>query len=185
MKTPRDILFARHRAAESKLDAIREALVAGLRRENANPQSQSAGFVAQHPRIAHVWEDFLCVCKRRFFHLPPSILHPLWLQLRRAVYWWLRCSTHLWRELILPSRRIWAGLAAVWLLLLIINLSQRDPVSGVTGQPVHAPAVTMSWQLQQRWMDELLADRSPSPEADRPRTAPSRPRTEEHEIMAA
>ena len=119
------------------------------------------------------------------FHLPPSILHPLWLQLRRAVYWWLRCSTHLWRELILPSRRIWAGLAAVWLLLLIINLSQRDPVSGVTGQPVHAPAVTMSWQLQQRWMDELLADRSPSPEADRPRTAPSRPRTEEHEIMAA
>ena len=61
---------------------------------------------------------------------------------------------------------------------------QRDPVSSVTGQPVRSPAVMMSWQVQQRWMDELLADRSASPAADRPRNVPPRPRTEENEWLA-
>ena len=146
MKTPREILFARHQAAKPKLDAIRPAVVAEL----------------QQPRHQAAKPDRLA-----------------------GVSWWLRCSIPLWRELILPSRRIWTGLAAVWLLLFVINVSQRDPVSGVTGQPVRAPAVMMSWQVQQRWMDELLADRSTPPEAERPRTAPPRPRTEENEMMAA
>jgi len=43
----------------------------------------------------------------------------------------------------------------------------------------------LSWQVQQRWMDELLADRSVPPTADRPRMMPPRPRTEENELMAA
>ena len=30
MKTPREVLFGQHQAAESKLDAIREKVVAGL-----------------------------------------------------------------------------------------------------------------------------------------------------------
>jgi hypothetical protein len=91
---------------------------------------------------------------------------------------WLRFPTKLWRELILPSRRIWTGLAAVWFLLVIINVSQRDTVSSITGKPVRSPAVTMSWQMQQRWMNDLLADRAAAPEADRPREITPRPRTE-------
>jgi hypothetical protein len=82
-----------------------------------------------------------------------------------------------WRELILPSRRLWSGLAAVWGLLLVINVAQRDPVSSMTGKPASAPTVMMSWQAQQRWMNELLAERVPGPEADRLRNDAPRPRT--------
>jgi hypothetical protein len=89
-----------------------------------------------------------------------------------------------WRELILPSRRIWTGLAAVWLLLAIINISQSDGVSSVTGKPVRSPAVMMSWQAQQRLMNELIADRVTSPEADRPQNVTPRPRTEDCEIRS-
>lgn len=99
-------------------------------------------------------------------------------QSRSSVPWFLRGANTLWRELILPSRRIWTGLAAAWLLLVVVNLSQRDTVSSVTGQPVHSPAVTMSWQVQERLVNELLADRLVPPDADQPRTVTPRPRTE-------
>jgi len=145
MKTPRELLFTKHRAAEPHLDTIRQAVMDELRHHDAKSQTWPTYFVS----------------------------------------WLLRCSTPLWRELILPSRRIWTGLAAVWLLLLIINVSQRDPVSGAPGQPVRSPGVMASWQVQQRWMDELLADRSTPPEADHPRIALPRPRTEKQELMAA
>jgi hypothetical protein len=34
----------------------------------------------------------------------------------------LRIVHVLWRELILPCRGIWAGLAAIWLVILVLNL---------------------------------------------------------------
>jgi hypothetical protein len=40
---------------------------------------------------------------------------------------WLNWPVVLWRELIWPSRRIWTGLAAIWILIFIFNFSQRDP----------------------------------------------------------
>jgi hypothetical protein len=144
MKTPREVLFARHRDAEPQLDAIREAVVRELRSPCARPQS------------------------------PPTCPQPSW---RAGLI-------TLWRELILPSRRIWAGLAAVWLGLGLINLAQRDPASGPSSQPVRPPAPMASWQAQQRWLDELLADRSSLPVAERPRTSPSQPRTEETGVVA-
>jgi hypothetical protein len=143
MKTPREILLTRLRAAEPKLDAIRQAAVAA-------------------------------VCDRRTSSA--SVATQSWAA--NFVVWFLRCLATLWRELVLPSRRLWTGLAAVWVLLVVINVSQRDPVSSVTGQPVHAPPVMMSWQVQQRWMNEILADRLPAPEAERPRNAAPRPRTQ-------
>lgn len=142
MKTPREILLARHQTAEPKLDAIREVVVGELNSQDAKTQSLAVVFVSS--------------C--------------------------LRFPNTLWRELILPSRRIWTGLTAVWLLLLIINVSQRDTVSSVTGKTVQSPAVMMSWQVQQRWMNELLADRVTPSEADRPRTVTPRPHTEDREI---
>ncbi len=91
----------------------------------------------------------------------------------------------LWNELVLPSRRIWTGLAAVWMVLFIINASQRDNLSSVTGQPVRSSPVMMSWQVQQRLMNEVLADRAAPPEADRPRNVAPKPRTETDEMEAA
>jgi hypothetical protein len=61
----------------------------------------------------------------------------------------------LWRELILPSRRIWAGLAAVWVLLLAANVSLRDrsAVGTVASAP---PQMMLSFQQQERLLTELI-----------------------------
>ena len=88
----------------------------------------------------------------------------------------------LWNELILPSRRVWTGLAVVWALILVVNVSLRDNVSSVTGQPVHSSPVMMSWQTQQRLMNEVLADRMAPPDTDRPRNVAPKPRTQNDRI---
>lgn len=61
----------------------------------------------------------------------------------------------LWRELILPSRRIWAGLAAVWLLIFAVNLSMRDhsPSGVVASAP---PQMMLTFRQQQQLLTELL-----------------------------
>jgi len=84
----------------------------------------------------------------------------------------------LFRELVWPCRRIWTGLAAVWLLILTVNFSMCDTVSSVTGQPVRSPVVVISWQTQQHWMSQLLTEHTVPPELDRPRKAVPGPRTE-------
>jgi hypothetical protein len=94
------------------------------------------------------------------------------------VSWCLGSLNKLWLELVWPCRRIWTGLATMWVLLFIVNFSQRDTVSSVTGKPARSVEVIMSLQAQQRWMNELLADRSVPPEADRPRNFTPKPRTE-------
>jgi len=145
MKTPREILLARHRAAGPKLDAIRQAAVAAVcdRRDSggqtdATTPGWAAGFAA------------LCL------HFPKL----------------------LWLELILPSRRTWTGLAAVWFLILVVNISQRDTATNGAEQAVRSSPVMMSWQTQQRLMNEVLSDRSAPSEAERPRNIPPGPRTE-------
>lgn len=93
----------------------------------------------------------------------------------------LGCLNKLWQELFLPSRRTWAGLAGVWLVLLAINLAQHEP--SPAGKVTSASAM-MSFREQQRLMNELFADRSlPVAEADRPRTYSPKPRTEITETM--
>jgi len=131
MKTPREILLARHRAADAKLDAIRRSALAA----------------AGEPHLST-------------HHAATVILRALW------------------RELVFPCRHVWTGLAAVWVLLLIINVAQRDTVSSVTGKPVRAEVTLVSWQVQQRWMSELLAERAAPVDAGRPRPGAARPRTE-------
>jgi hypothetical protein len=120
MKTPRDILLERHRAAMPELDAIRHGIVdAKFRRRN-----------------------FTVV---------------------------------IWQELIQPSRRVWSGLAAAWVLILTVNLVERDPAPA--GKIVAAPAM-MSLSDQQRLLNELFADRTPAADADREKTFSPKPRTE-------
>jgi len=141
MKTPREILLARHRAAEPRLDAIRESSVAAVCNRRVSTDRTNERRSQTAATMMAIWRV-------------------------------------LWHELILPARRTWAGLAAAWLVLLIVNFSQREPLSSTTGQPVRSPVVMMSWQIQQRWMNELLSDRSIPPEAERPRTMVPGPRTE-------
>jgi hypothetical protein len=89
--------------------------------------------------------------------------------------WFLGCSNLFWRELILPSRRIWAGLAAVWLVIAVVNVAGRDhsPAGNISSAPV-----MMSLREQQRWMNELFADRSLSVDTEPPKAFSPKPRTE-------
>lgn len=142
MKTPRDILFARHQAAAPKLDAIRRKVVAGLNHQDTKAQSRTVNLV----------------------------------------FWCLGGLNKLWLELVWPCRRIWMGLAAVWLLILTINLAQHEPSS--TGKMTAAPAL-MSFREQQRWMNDLFADRVPTVDAEPPKIFSPKPRTENYRPLIA
>jgi len=142
MKTPRDILLARHQAAAPKLDDIRCEVVRQLNNKETKEQSQAPFFVA----------------------------------------WLLGCLDKIWQELFLPSRRVWSGLAAVWLLILAVNIAQHEP--SPAGKMTAAPAM-MSFREQQRWMNELFADRTPPVEAEPPKTFAPKPRTENYQPLTA
>jgi len=90
----------------------------------------------------------------------------------------LSCLKTGWQELFFPTRRLWTGMAAIWIFILMINFAQRDEVNSVTGQTVRSSGPVMSLQAQQRWMNELFADRTRPPEADRPRNFSPKPRTQ-------
>jgi hypothetical protein len=87
----------------------------------------------------------------------------------------------LWRELILPSHRVWSGLAATWLVLIAINISLHD--STPAGKTTSAP-VMMSVREQQRWMDIHFADRSLPVEAEPPKTFSPKPHTQTFQTFA-
>ena len=141
MKTPRDILLARHRAVETELDAIRNEVVAQYRdgRRAAVPEPKASG----------------------------AAIFPILL----------------WRELIFPSRRVWAGLAAAWVLIVAVNFSLRDP--GQPGMVKTTAPEMMSFQEQQKLVNELLADRFVPVDFDRPKTFTPRPRSERVAVATA
>ncbi len=72
------------------------------------------------------------------------------------VSWFLCCSNKFWLELILPSRRIWAGLAAVWVLMIAVNVSLRDRSPGMAMKSAPGPAMILSFQQQERMLSELI-----------------------------
>src|ERR1043166_2104088 len=108
MKTPREILFARHRSAEPKLDALRQETVAA-------------------------------VCNRRSLEAKPSAVTD-----RRYN------RIRFWRELILPRPRAWAGLAAVWVLILALKLSTHDPSHVVARDASVSPEVIARLRQQKQ-----------------------------------
>ena len=119
MRTPREILLARHQAVNTKLDQIRREVVDDIRRRarsaDARPEERALPFLA-------------------------------------AV------ALKLWRELVLPSRRTWAGLATVWLVILSYNLgSSKDSgaVAGGTAAPVQELRTVLK-QYNQRMAEFAL-----------------------------
>jgi hypothetical protein len=134
MKTPREILLARHRAMEPKLDAIRQSVVISMRDRHGASEARGRSSLT----AAAILQTLL-------------------------------------RELILPSRRVWTGLAAVWLVIVIVNFSQRDYQPA--GKVLPLPAM-MSFNEQQRLLNELLADHIPAGDTDHPRNSFYGPRSE-------
>jgi hypothetical protein len=145
MKTPRDILFARHQAAALKLDVIRREVVAELNDQGTKEQSWAAPLAA----------------------------------------WLLGGSNKLWLELVWPCRRIWTGLAAVWILIFIVNVSQRDGSQTGIAKSTPSPEVMMTFRDQQKLLNELFADRSLPIEAEPPRIYLPKPRTQTTKLLTA
>jgi hypothetical protein len=83
-----------------------------------------------------------------------------------------------------PCRRIWTGLAAVWVLLCLVNFSQRDgsPAAGAKSPP--PAAMLMTWRDQQKLLNELFADRSGPAEAEPPKIFQPKPRTKNSKVVA-
>jgi len=82
----------------------------------------------------------------------------------------------IWRELIFPCRRIWAGLAAVWIVILAVNLSMRDHSPAVAMKSPPTSEMIMAWRQQQQLLTELIgpnetrAAAPPKPFAPQPRS---------------
>jgi hypothetical protein len=78
----------------------------------------------------------------------------------------LGCSNKLWLELIWPCRRIWTAFAAVWILIFVVNLSQRDSSQNMIVKSTPSPEMMMTFRDQQKLLNELFADRSLPVEAE-------------------
>jgi hypothetical protein len=89
-----------------------------------------------------------------------------------------RLSTLLW-----PHPKAWAGLAAVWICIFVLNFSTRDRVPSVA-QKISAPSPEMIVELkkQQRMFAELVGTLE-TPDADRQKIFSPKPRSERVEIL--
>ena len=92
------------------------------------------------------------------------------------------CPTFI-RAVLWPHPRAWAGLAAVWVVILLLHVSQRDesPVPLSKSAPP-SPALLAELRQQQQLLAELLGGPA-APDADRPQTRS--PRTQAVRIFMA
>lgn len=82
-----------------------------------------------------------------------------------------------WRELFWPSPRAWAGLAAVWAVILVLNTGSGDSwgARAAQAQPAQpSPQLLMVLEQQRQLRAELMdgsgADASAKAEPSRPRS---------------
>jgi len=92
----------------------------------------------------------------------------------------MKVLDRLWLELIWPARRIWAGLAAVWLALVLFNFSQAGGRDALTAKStVPAAEVRRALQERQVLLTELLGQPPAAAPAEPPRRSPPhQPRSE-------
>jgi hypothetical protein len=81
-------------------------------------------------------------------------------------------------ELIWPCRRIWTGLAAVWILIFIFNFSQRDPSELMARKtPPPSPEMILTFRQQEKLLAELMGPNEPQAAAP-PKPFLPQPRSE-------
>ena len=64
----------------------------------------------------------------------------------------------LWRELIWPSRRIWAGLACAWIAIVVLNLTSSEPSPQVASNTKPRSPEEMQALIEQRRMLAQMLD---------------------------
>jgi hypothetical protein len=82
----------------------------------------------------------------------------------------------IWREWLRPFRYVWAGMAALWLVMMSMNfgLSRTEPAT-TNAQSAPAPAMLQAFEEQRRVLAELVTF-APDPVAP-PQQNDSRPRS--------
>ncbi len=129
---------------------------------------------AVEPKLDQMWDRSLAptvaaVCDRRDSNHNPFL----------TIGWTL------WRELFLPSRRIWASLACAWLLIAVLNLASSEPTIKVTNQPKPRSGEELSALIEQRRMFAQLIGPLSEPVYTQKRTSPG-PRSDRAvQILAA
>jgi hypothetical protein len=158
MKTPREVLLNRHQAVVPKLDALRRKVTERLSTEREE-----------------IREDGTCTRLRARMEERAGGGWPARVAPRHGPWRWLTVP---WRELIWPCRRIWAGLAAVWIIVLAVNLSLGDRSSAVAHQAsAPSPEMMLAFWRQEQFLAELIEPRPPRPAAP-PKPALPQPRSQ-------
>jgi hypothetical protein len=83
----------------------------------------------------------------------------------------------LWRELIWPSRRIWAGLACAWVAILVLNVAFSEPTTRVANKSEPRSREEMQSLIEQRRMLAQMLDPLSEPSRKR-RSNPPGPRSD-------
>jgi hypothetical protein len=85
-----------------------------------------------------------------------------------------RLSAFLW-----PHPKAWAGLAAIWVLIMGLNFATREPrqIELTAQQALPSPQMRELLRQQEQLLAELIGPNEP-PEADRPKTASHQPRSQ-------
>jgi hypothetical protein len=81
-----------------------------------------------------------------------------------------------WNELILPARRIWAGIAVVWCLIIVVNAAEsvhaRNQWLQVKGE---VSELLAAWRQQQRLAQLSESASTTVPQSDKPRSRSANP----------
>jgi hypothetical protein len=166
MKTPREVLLGRHRNSEAKLDEVRRKVIGSLQKSACEFMAGAHGTdpSPRPPPLRRGEGEQLAAGLKGGVGMRSALL--IQAVLRKA-----------WMELIWPSRRAWAGMAALWLVVLAANLdikatSPRAP--GARATP--SRELVRAAEEQRRLLAELLPTGKQVPiQATRPS---ARPRSE-------
>jgi hypothetical protein len=96
---------------------------------------------------------------------------------------WLSTLNSQLSTLLWPHPKAWAGLAAVWVGILVLNLSQHDPSPGVAEKFSPPTPEVMAELRQQKLLFAELMGSPQTPDADRRKNVPPGPRSERVEVM--
>lgn len=112
-----------------------------------------------------------------------SEAHPAHHASRITHHSWLSTFNHQLSTLFWPHPKAWAGLAAVWIAIIAVNFSLRDPSPRMAEKSAPpSPEVIVELKKQQRMFAELVGSYE-SPDADRRKVFSPRPRSERVEIV--
>jgi hypothetical protein len=131
-------------------------------------------------RIPGEWREEILSAARQASLVEPALLTTHRVTPPRSLLSTLhyQLSTLLW-----PHPAAWAGLAAAWLVIAGLNLTNRDasPRLARRAAPM-PPQVFMAFQEQARVLTELIGPRE-APVAERPKPAVQRPRSERRRAL--